>query len=394
MTQEAPPQRASGEHSLFVRHMRAGESLFESGRLPEAARELEEAYLLRPRDHRVLNLLGLIYFKQEDHERAEEIYRKLASESPDSHTLFYNLGLVYLKLNRAEEAEKALLRALELSGGNPKVHFYLGSIYERMQRLPDAIFHYRQAGTPGFSRHPPRRPAAAPPKGSADTAPGLPASAARRADTAPLRPAPVDEGTRPLSTEAVAAALEDGFQLIQPDLLEVRSSRKVFVKQGTVHSYAGNLRFWVREKRAGGEAGIAIVTGSGKLLLRDRDRAIRLVPLKDVQLVVQPACLVACEEALAPTWVAVGEGPQAREFLRLDGRGRAAISVGSRPLTLEVTPTMPASVAAATVLHWSGSLRASFLQDDGVAAVLRADAREGGPILRLEGTGEVTIEQV
>jgi hypothetical protein len=399
MTTPGEAHRASGEHSLFVRHFREGETLFQAGRLPEAARALEEAYLLRPRDHRVLNLLGLIYFKQEELERAEEIYRKLVADSPDSHTLFYNLGLVYLKLSRVEEAERALLRSLELAGSSPKVHFYLGSIYERMQRLPDAIFHYRQAGTPGFSRQAAQRGAApAPPAAPAAPRPDAEPPVRRPGDTAPLR-IPDEEATRPirpLDSATEDAQIDEGFRLLQPDLLEVRSAHKVFVRQGTIHSYAGNLRFWVREQRPRGEPGIAIVTGTGRLLLRDGEREIRLVPVQDGRLFVQPQRLLACEDSLTPSWIEIGDGAAAREFLRLDGRGVAAISVGSRPLTFEVTASFPASVALASVLHWSGALQARLVSDETLAAVLRPEGQAGGVtgMLRLEGSGEVSIEQI
>ena len=69
----------------------------------------------KPRDPQVLNLLGIVYFKQDKLGRAEEVYRKLLAESPEAHTLYYNLGLIYLKLGRLEEAEPAFLKALEAS---------------------------------------------------------------------------------------------------------------------------------------------------------------------------------------------------------------------------------------------------------------------------------------
>ena len=95
---------------------------------------------------RVLNLLGLVYFRSDKLDKAEEVYRKLIAQSPEAHTLHYNLGLICFKLSRLEDAEQAFRKALELTEGNPKIHFYLGSIYERLQRYKDAIYHYRQAG--------------------------------------------------------------------------------------------------------------------------------------------------------------------------------------------------------------------------------------------------------
>src|SRR5690349_3022425 len=141
-----PSPRAPFDQGLFLKHFNKGKSYYDEKRYEEAETQLEEAYLLRPRDQKVLNLLGLVYFRQEKFDKAEEVYRKLAAESPDAHTLYYNLGLIYFKLSRWEEAEGAFLKTLELSGENQKVSFYLGTIYERLHRFQDAIFHYRQAG--------------------------------------------------------------------------------------------------------------------------------------------------------------------------------------------------------------------------------------------------------
>src|SRR5688572_14754105 len=141
-----PSPRAPFDQGLFLTHLNKGKTCYDERRYEDAERELEEAYLLRPRDQKVLNLLGLVYFKQEKYDKAEEIYRKLVTESPEAHTLFYNLGLIHYKLGRLEEAETTFLKALELNRENPKINFYLGSIYERLRRFQDAIFQYRQAG--------------------------------------------------------------------------------------------------------------------------------------------------------------------------------------------------------------------------------------------------------
>src|SRR6266568_3812316 len=138
--------RAPFDQGLFLTHFNKGKAFYDERRFEDAERELEEAYLLRPRDQRVLNLLGLVYFRQDKLEKAEEVYRKLTVESPEAHTLFYNLGLIYFKLNRLEEAELAFLKALELTRDNPKINFYLGSIYERLHQYQNAIYQYRQAG--------------------------------------------------------------------------------------------------------------------------------------------------------------------------------------------------------------------------------------------------------
>src|SRR5215213_2100022 len=97
------------DQGLFLAHFTRGKELFDDRKFGEAEKELEEAYLLKPRDPQVLNLLGIVYFKTEKLARAEEVYRKLLAESPEAHTLYYNLGLIYLKLGKVEEAEPAFL---------------------------------------------------------------------------------------------------------------------------------------------------------------------------------------------------------------------------------------------------------------------------------------------
>jgi len=141
-----PIPRGPFDQGLFLAHYNKGRELFDARRFEEAERQLEEAYLLRPRDPRVLNLLGLVYFRSEKLVKAEEVYRKLIAESPEAHTLHYNLGIICFKLGRLEDAESLFQKALELTQGNPKIHFYLGSIYEKLHRYKDAIFQYRQAG--------------------------------------------------------------------------------------------------------------------------------------------------------------------------------------------------------------------------------------------------------
>src|SRR5262245_45347638 len=181
-----PSPRAPFDQGLFLKHFNKGKALYEEKRFDEAEGELEEAYLLRPRDQNVLNLLGLVYFRQEKLEKAEEVYRKLAAESPNIPVLFQNLGLIYFKLGRLEEAESAFLKALDLAGGNPKINFYLGSIYERQHRFQDAIYQYRQAGANLMVRRVEDKMAAATP-GAARPAEGERTAAFRPDDTAEFK---------------------------------------------------------------------------------------------------------------------------------------------------------------------------------------------------------------
>jgi tetratricopeptide (TPR) repeat protein/uncharacterized protein (AIM24 family) len=452
-----PSPRAPFDQGLFLKHFNKGKSLYEEKRFEESEGELEEAYLLRPRDQNVLNLLGLVYFRQEKLEKAEEVYRKLAAESPDVPVLFQNLGLIYFKLGRLDEAESAFLKALELAGGNPKINFYLGSIYERLHRFQDAIYQYRQAGANLMVRRVEDKMAAAGPLGRPpadgqraaafrpdDTAefktrdlaaalgeadPALarvktlqPVSSSLMAEYAPLR---VEHDTKPpqrpgsdtarfrladvdnpestlppLSRPRGARGAEERggrgrtqFRVLENNLMEISLTGKVFIKQGTIYSYGGNLTFWVKDRRPGGHAAMVMITGHGKIILTDRDREITFMTVADETLYVEPSHLLACEETLTPRYVPLSGAHPGLEFLALEGSGVVALSVLSKPLALEVTPDLPVSAPASAVIVWTGPLTARVVEDRHLYEVMRP-APEGATLIRLEGTGRLLMEQV
>jgi uncharacterized protein (AIM24 family)/TolA-binding protein len=483
-----PSPRAPFDQGLFRTHLNKGKAHYDERRYEEAERELEEAYLLRPRDQKVLNLLGLVYFRQEKYEKAEEIYRKLVTESPEAHTLFYNLGLIHYKLGRLEEAETTFLKALELNRENPKINFYLGSIYERLRRFQDAIFQYRQAGANLMVRRVEDKlaaggPAPAKPKGARDTAEfkakeineairrvdalvhgkaigpvseslmaeGAPAHIASSGETLP-RGIAAPEGAPPKRSprDTLPGALRDSghtippkvvtdtakfrvptgvsapqssgrlpevisfprpapspsadtghtlpprrpetFRFLENNLMEVEFSGKVFIKQGTIYSYGGNLTFWVKDKRPGGQAALVIITGTGKVILHDKDRQITFMRVENETLYVEPSHLLACEETLTPRYIPLGELSTGLEVLALEGQGMVALSVASKPLPLAVTPDLPVSVPSSSIITWSGGLTPHVVEDRQLyEMVLSADRT--GSLIRLEGTGRVLVEQ-
>jgi uncharacterized protein (AIM24 family) len=461
-----PIPRGPFDQGLFLTHYNKGRELFEAQRFDDAERQLEEAYLLRPRDPRVLNLLGLVYYRGDKLGKAEEVYRKLIAESPDVHTLHYNLGLVCFKLGRLDEAEAAFVKAVELSQGNPKIHFYLGSIYERQQRYKDAIYQYRHAGAhmlvqrlegrmggkthaddtappPGLTpparpgepdtgpdTKPPRSKSAAPHPPAPEPAPGEaiapaktvePVSPTLMSGDSPLPgvreagpfqgydsqgyddtlPPGARANSRAAARAAAAAPQEarpqaparEGFRGLEKGLMEIEFSGKVYIKQGTIYSYSGNLTFWVKDKRPGARASLVIVTGSGRLILTDQERDLTFMQVADEPVYVEPTHLLACQEALQPRYIRLGDEAAGLEVVALEGRGMLALSVASKPLPLTVTPGVPVSVPASSVIMWTGLLVPHVIDDPDVYAVVMARSSAPGRMVRLEGSGQVLVEQ-
>ena len=126
-------------------HLQKGKQFFDQDDLTRARIELEAAYQLRPHDEKVLNMLGMTYYKLEMLPEAEEMYIVLAGRNPDVYALQSNLGLIQLKLNKLTDARDSLNRALELQPSNSKAHFYMGLLCEKQELWDDALSHFEQA---------------------------------------------------------------------------------------------------------------------------------------------------------------------------------------------------------------------------------------------------------
>jgi uncharacterized protein (AIM24 family) len=135
------------------------------------------------------------------------------------------------------------------------------------------------------------------------------------------------------------------------------------------------------------------VTGTGRLILTDLKREITFMHVTGEALYVEPAHLLACEASLTPHYIGVGGSGSMIEFLALEGQGMVALSVASKPLSLAVTPEMPVSVPASSIISWSGALTPHAVDDQHVYEVMLSAGRQSGTLIRLEGSGRLLVEQ-
>ncbi|MEE9218243.1 MAG: tetratricopeptide repeat protein [Acidobacteriota bacterium] len=143
----APPKTSTDfDEGIFLVHLNKGKELLGGGALEEAREQLEKARSLRPDEDRVLNLLGMLYFKMEKHTEAREVYLRLIGIHPNEAVLHLNLGILEFKENRFQDAERHLQQAQEISPDNPKPHMYLGLIYNKQDDLERAAEHLKRAG--------------------------------------------------------------------------------------------------------------------------------------------------------------------------------------------------------------------------------------------------------
>ena len=189
---------------------------------------------------------------------------------------------------------------------------------------------------------------------------------------------------------------DDTFRYLENNLMEVNFSGKVFIKQGTIYSYSGNLTFWVKPRREKSAPALVIVSGTGKLLLTDRQRDITVLQIDDEEIFVEPSHLLACEETLTPQYAVIekhdGDPTGSMQVLVIKGTGVIALSVATSPLVMEVQTDYPVNVSSTSLISWSGNLTPTLVEDEALAAIMQPGP-EAGVTLRLEGDGKVMMEK-
>ncbi|HET9552830.1 MAG TPA: tetratricopeptide repeat protein, partial [Anaeromyxobacteraceae bacterium] len=110
----------------FVYHLDRGAELLRRGDVEAARGALENALGLRPRDAKVLALLGQAFYKQGRFEQAAVAWQRLVDDNPVEAGARVNLGLACLKARRYHEAIRQLEIALDLNPDHRKAMGYLG----------------------------------------------------------------------------------------------------------------------------------------------------------------------------------------------------------------------------------------------------------------------------
>lgn len=124
--------RRGGTHEVegldeeFLFHLTRGTELIGAGDADGARAALERARTLRPKDVKVLGLLGQAYYRLARFEDAGDVWQRLVDESPVEPVARVNLGLARLKAKRYADAAKQLEIALDLNPDHRKAMGYLG----------------------------------------------------------------------------------------------------------------------------------------------------------------------------------------------------------------------------------------------------------------------------
>jgi uncharacterized protein (AIM24 family) len=323
-----------------------------------------------------LNLVSVVEFRRGDYHEAARVTRTLLEKNPGSGVLHANLGLIQFKAGVHGEAERELKRAIALKPGHARSHLYLGLLHRLRGELPDALEHLRLAGAKRAALEIEellRRAASFP---ALEAVPSPEPAAA----VSPLSGR--DAGDRPL------------FRVQRDGTLEVASRDLVYVRQGSVVSYSGRLRFAREPGFAGSHLERLLrAEGRGDLRLCDPDRRAVARNMGGHSLWLEGSRILALSAGLRFRLEPIRDFRTHRsvDILKVHGRGDVVFSVAGPLEAHDVSADYPLTISSRDVVAWTGRLLPSVVEDRFLDEVLMPDAANA-PRLRLEGEGVVLAE--
>jgi hypothetical protein len=228
----------------FRFHFQKAGELLQIDQLEEAEKQLEMALGLKPDNPNVLNLLGLVYFRQGHIQQSIVIYRDLIERYQDDATLRVNLAMVYLKNDQLDEAEAELQTAVELSPDHEKAHRSLAVV--KMKKGEAGQAHQDRA-----------------PAGIDDVEPVAERTQGHRKNRGSEAAPPGEPGPEPKAIQGEATVEPTAPFSLDDQRLVADSPGRLFTRLPTLTWIQGDLKFTFVKKRFEGEA-TRYTFGSGK----------------------------------------------------------------------------------------------------------------------------------
>ncbi len=364
-------EEVEGLDEEFLYHLSRGSDLLARGEAEPALAALTRAAHLRPRDSKVLGLLGQASYRLGRFEEAIEIYGRLVDENPVEAATRVNLGLACLKANRYSEAVKQLSIALDLNPDHKKAMGYLGLAHLESGNARAARDWFARAGSSMMVARCDEVIAsggAAPPQTAEAHLPESPEPIhAAAAEMAPARPS---AATYPaLATFAAARVVTppgevfwtDGQTLIMWVYGELLTRLEgLFAARGRLEASPAWKRFRGRATQrpfGEGPARMHRVKGEGTLFFRGAGRRHLALDLSGDAGYFREEAVFAMEESVAyengrvPSRVSPDLA-----LVHLRGKGRFLLVTAGEPVAVEVSEAAPVRVPIATLLGWVGAL--------------------------------------
>lgn len=108
--------------------------------MPDAIAEMEYQILLdiKPDDHEIRYLLGMVYFRQKNYGQAVEEFQRVVEEAPDYPYAYTGLGRVKMVHQEYDAAIDYFRRAITILPSDNHVYYFLGQALEAKGEIGEA----------------------------------------------------------------------------------------------------------------------------------------------------------------------------------------------------------------------------------------------------------------
>lgn len=139
------PFAAQAQREDLDRSFKQAVSLYESGKYPDAAAQLEKLVKEVPESFEVQELLGLVYSAQSQDAKATQFLQKAVSLQPRSAPARTSLAMNLVRLGKNELATEQFRKAVELDPGSFETNNNLGEALARSNKVAEAIPYLEKA---------------------------------------------------------------------------------------------------------------------------------------------------------------------------------------------------------------------------------------------------------
>lgn len=426
MARRGGDDEVEGLDEEFLFHLNRGSELVAKGDAEGARGALERALELRPKDAKVLGLLGQAYYKLGRFPEAVAAWQRLVDDNPVEPGARVNLGLANLKARRFAEAVKQLEIALDLNPEHRKAMGYLGLALLEAGEVARARDWFVKGGSEGMvarcdeilaggpvraSAGPAPEPVLGEPQPAPEPMPGAPAPEAEAVEPTPApAPAPARAaGAAPgfaawAATRLVRPAAAETFA-VSGGTLAVTVRGEVLVRLEGLFATRGRVELKPEPKRfrgretdqpfGEGAARMVRAAGEGVLLFRAAPGPrFTALDLGADAAYLREETVFALEASLV---FENGRVPSRRSadlnLVHLRGRGRFLLATRGEPVAVDVTPEAPLRLPLAALVGWVGALTPRVTALVGEDDAPGGEAGEGGEAaVELTGEGRVLAD--
>jgi tetratricopeptide (TPR) repeat protein len=398
----------------FLFHLSRGSDLLLRGDAETARSALERAEALRPKDSKVLGLLGQTYYKLSRFDDAARVWQRLVDDNPIEPGARVNLGLAFLKARRHLDAVKQLEIAVDLNPEHKKAMGYLGLALLDSGRPSRAREWFRRAGSEQMvarcdeliaageeaADEEPAQPlehAAAGGEEASAAASSEPLATPLPGEEAPHQPAEAGDVLAAWAAARLVRSAPGETFSVADGILAVEARGELRVRLDGLFATQGRLELAPEVKRfrgrpteqpfGEGSARVHRVSGAGVLLYRTGLRRFNALELGADAAYVREEALFGFEDGVAFENGRVASASSAElNLVHLRGPGRILLATAGEPLAVDVLPDAPLRVPIAALVGWLGALtpRVCALVEDDEAPLVAA--------VELAGEGRVVVD--